>query len=188
MLQRRVTTVFLTPLVRSPGVALLVADSGVVGSDPIAREISFVVEYAVHATVIYRHISVEIAHSIIVEELKDTELGPSVGEALSDQPDFDVLRREQQIDLLENQVQLLLLELKSLYGGFRDSRRVVHNQRVLRAVLAKRVCKDYNTRKVATAGDEGGICVLLTTGSVGSAICMLGSFATQTGIWKLVSI
>jgi hypothetical protein len=186
--ERRVTTVLLTPVVWSPGVTLLVADTSVVGGDPIAWEISLVVKYAIHATVIYRHISVEIAHSIVIEELEDTELGPGIGEALSDQPDFDVLRRKQQVNLLEDQVQLVLLEFESLYGRVRDTRRVVHNQRVLRAVLAKRVCKDYNAGKVAAAGDESGIRIFLATGSVGSAICMLRSFATQSGIWKFVSI
>jgi hypothetical protein len=159
-----------------------------IGSDPVARKLSLVVEYAIHATVEDRHISIEVAHSIIIEELEDTELGPSVGEALSDQPDFDVLWREQQIDLFEDEVQLVLLKLEGLYGRVRDTRGVIHNQRVLRAVLAKRVCKDDDTRKVATSGDEGGIRVLLVAGSVHSDVGMLGSFSTQAGIWKDVSI
>ena len=188
VLERCVTAVLLAPVFWSPRVALLVADTGVIGGNPIAREISLVVEYAIYATVEYRHISVEVAYRIVVEELEDTELGPGVCEALSNQPDFDVRRRQQQINLVEDQIQLLLLELEGLYGRVRDARRVVHNQRVLRAVLAKRVSKDDDAREVAPSGNESGVRVLLATGSIGSgaigsgAIGVLGSFTTQAGI------
>jgi hypothetical protein len=104
VLKRREAAVLLAPVVRGPWVTLLVADAGVVGSNPIAWQISLVLEDAVHVTVEDRHVGVQVAYGIVVEDLEDTQLGPSIGETLGDQPDLDVRTRKQEVDLSEDQI------------------------------------------------------------------------------------
>jgi hypothetical protein len=55
-------------------------------------------------------------------------------------------------------------------------------------VLAKGVGEDDDTSEVAAASDERGVGILPAAGSVGSDICVLSSFATEAGIWSILSV
>jgi hypothetical protein len=54
-------------------------------------------------------------------------------------------------------------------------------------MLAKGVGENDDSGEVAATSDECGVGVLLAAGSIGSAVCMLGSFAAQVRIWSMVS-
>lgn len=110
-------------------------------------------EYAIHVTVEYRHVSVQVAHGVIAEEFEDAELRPGIGESFGDEPGLDVCRWEQEIDFLEDEIQWLFLHLKGSHGGFRDAGSIVHHQGVPRAMFAESVSQDNHTSEVATTGD-----------------------------------
>ncbi|KAI6752371.1 hypothetical protein HG530_013740 [Fusarium avenaceum] len=83
-----VGAVLCSPILGCPRVRVKITHADVIRGNPIIRQMRLYLEHAVHV-IQDGHVGVKIAHSVVLDELENAQLGPRVSEALGDERHFD---------------------------------------------------------------------------------------------------